>query len=435
MAVNQKVGEFQLRTSPGTQSITGLGFQPKVVLFFHTPDTVDIASQTANYNMSIGADDGTSKGAICEFAPNGNSGAETNYVAQCYGWSIVGSVDASSIWRAGISSMDADGFTITVAAAPTLGYRVGYMAMGGVGMTGVKVGYFPMTTGVQTISGLGFQPTGLIAFSAGLTSLPLDPAFGGSHASSVGIGFSDGALMRGHGEWHRASGVSVKVRARTDRNDNMLAAPLSSTGYAYAFSFGAFNADGFTISNNVNGGSAYAFYVAFNGATVSVGNITSPAVTGAFSITGLSFNPNAVLMASSWQPTYNSIIGGGTTPNGPGSMLSLGFGTASTEQLTMGATAIDFTVTSVEAHHSDSTKLMKRYSTNPFTTLEMDFALANFGTGQIDLMCTTASATTSVISYMAIQGDAITPPTPPTDPTGGSGGPDSPDSIFLMNFV
>ena len=433
MAAYQKVGEFQLNTSIGLQSITGLGFQPKALLFFHTPDTVDIATQTANYNMSYGVADATNQYAVCEFSPNGNSGNQTNWVAQCYGWSIVGSVDQTYIWRASVVSLDADGFTISIGAAPTLAYRVGYMAIGGDALTQVKVGAFPMTTGGHSETGFTFQPTGLIAFSAGLPTLPGIPSFGTTTSASIGYGFSDGTVNRSNGTYHYGYNfTTVKTRLRSARNDNMLAAPNGLTSYAYAINLSSFDLSGFTVSNAINGGGNYAFYLAFGGAAAQVGDFLSPTATGPFSITGIPFNPNAVIMASTWQTAFNSIEGGGT-PNGPGALISTGIATSPLQQITFGATAQGLTTTSVEAHHSTSLELMRRFSHNPFTTLQMDFVHTTMGTGQIDFNCTTASATTSVISYLAIEGNT-SPPTPP-DPTGGSGGPDSPDSSFLFNMI
>jgi len=434
MAVYQKVGSFQLHTATGTQTIGGLGFQPKAILFFHTPDTVDIATQTANYNMSYGVADGTNQYAICEFSPNGNNGNQTNWIAQTSNHCIVGSVDNSFIWRASLTSLDADGFTINVIVAPSLGYRVGYLAIGGAGITGVKAGAFQMTTGSHSETGFGFQPTGLIAFSAGLASLPSTPSFGTTTSASIAYGFSDGTSNRTNGTYHYGYNfTTVKRRLRSARNDNFLAAPNGTTSYAYAINLSTFDASGFTVSNAINGGGNYAFYLAFGGAQTKVSNFLSPTVSGSFSITGLGFTPNAVLMGSTWQTAFNSIEGEAIA-NGPGALMSVGVATDLLEQLTFGATSQGFTVTSVEGHHSDSLKLMRRFSHNPFTTLQMDFSLSSFTPGQIDLLCSTANATTSVISYMAIEGDGLIPP-PPVDPTGGSGSPESPDSIFLLKYM
>jgi len=436
MAVQHKVGDFQLRTTTGNQSITGLGFQPKLVLFFHTPDTVNIVNQTANFNLSWGATDGTNMGASIFFSPNGNSGLESAFGAQCTTNCIVGSIDTATMWRATIVSMDGDGFTLNVPLAPTLGYRVGYLAIGGATLTGAKVGTFNASSGTQSITGLGFQPTGIIMFSAGraLTANPSSLTAGHVYGC---FGMSDGASSRSAGFTFRSANLTVKLRGRICRSNMIMAAPnittSPSTGYQYQFNLTSFDADGFTVTHTTGGSSLPICYMAFAGAATKVGNFTTPSILGPFSITSLAFNPASVLTASTWQSNFGVFGGMGAVSNGSGALVSTGMAVDVTEQLTVGGTTIDFTTTTVEAHHSDDTKIMRRFSPNPFTTLEMDFAHANMSTGAVNFNCTTPSGTLSVVNYMAIEGAAFTPP--PSEPTGGSGDPASPDSSFLYNMI
>lgn len=439
MAVQQKVGDFQLNTITGNQSVTGLGFQPKLLIFFHTPDTVDIVNQTANHNWAMGATDGTNQFAMATFSANGNGVGESCFGTHTPNYCIVGSVDVVTFWRAAIVSMDGDGFTINISIAPPVGMRVGYLAIGGT-LTGFKVGSFQAgAIGSQSITGLGFQPDGLIALTAGALGQVANPTSLGSNQSNFlqpCIGFSDGVSQRSNGVWIRGSTLTVKVKGRICRNDALIAAPYNtspSQTYMLRLALTSFDAGGFTINNVINNSSRWVYYIAYAGAATKVGNFTSPTVTGTFALGGLTFDPAAILLASTWQSAFNVFEGFGAVPNARGGLLSVGAGAGTGDQITIGFTTKDYTTTTVEGHHSESTKIMRRFTHDPFTTLEMDFAYLNTSTGAVNFNCTTASGTTSVISYMAIEGAPVTPP--PGDPTGGSGDPNSPDSIFLNQFI
>lgn len=434
----QKVGSFQLNTVTGNKSVTGLGFQPKLLIFFHTPDTVDIVNQTANHNWAMGATDGTNQFALCTFSANGNSVGESAYGAHCLTNCIVGSIDSVTSWRATIVSMDGDGFTINQPTAPPVGVRVGYLALGGT-LTGWQVGAFQAgTVGSQSVTGLGFQPSGLLAFTAGAIAQTTNPPnLNGNVSNSLApcFGFTDGVNQRSHGVWYRGSSLTVKSRGRECRNDSLIAAPYlttPSTTHAVWLSLSSFDANGFTFTNNINNGNRWVYYVTFAGAQTRVDNIFSPTGAGPFSISGLPFDPASILMASTWQANYNVFEGFGVTGGAPGALLSVGAATQPTEQITIGLTTKDFTTTTVEGHHSESTKIMRRFAHDPFTTLQMDFAHLSMSSGAVNFNCTTPSGTTSRVSYMAIEG---APFVPPSDPTGGSGGPDSPDSSFLFNMI
>jgi len=440
MSVQMKVGDFQLNTISGNLSVTGVGFQPKLILFYHTPDTVDIVNQTANWNLSYGITDGTTQGSSCIFAPNGNAGLEVSYQVQATTNCIVGSINTVA-WRCTIVSMDGDGFTINQPAGglPGVPVRVGYLAIGGT-LTGYKAGFFQAAaaTGAQSITGLGFQPTGLIVFGGSSSTVVANPTALVATHTSFSFGMSDGTSGRVAGYALRSGGVGTKVRGRTMRNDAIMAAPtpnatFPSTSLAYRSSLTSFDVGGFTINNVQSGGNRYFFYLAFAGSATKVGNFSSPNLAGAFSVGGLTFDPASVITASTYQSAYNIIEGQGQSAGARGALLSTGMATDATQQMTIGATAADFVSTSIEGHHSESTKTMRRFAHNPFTTLEMDFAHVGMASGQINFTCTTPSATISQINYMAIEGAMFTPP--PSDPTGGSGDPDSPDSIFLLKYM
>jgi hypothetical protein len=120
--VNFKVGNFSrdLSLGAGNQSITGVGFQPSVILFF--------AGLNATSGISWGFADATSKGCIY--------GANT-IVAGGFGVHngapIIFLPTATIDYQGQVASLDPDGFTIswgTFGSTPSGTALVNYLAMG-----------------------------------------------------------------------------------------------------------------------------------------------------------------------------------------------------------------------------------------------------------------------------------------------------------------
>ena len=112
---NVAIGHFT-RNAAGSQSITGVGFTPKVVLFF-------AASTPGTYRVgSFGFDDGVNPRCIRQPGDSeANEGIDVN--------SISCSLDFENSIGGHITSMDADGFTITWELEGTIEAWVTYLAM------------------------------------------------------------------------------------------------------------------------------------------------------------------------------------------------------------------------------------------------------------------------------------------------------------------
>ena len=119
MAKLYKVGNFQLNTVSGAQAITGVGFQPKALLFYHQPVTIGTGvPQIANWYWSMGMADASNQYAMWTFAPNGNGGLESSLYAQNNSNAIYAGSNGSVYHYASVTSLDGDGFTINVGAPP-----------------------------------------------------------------------------------------------------------------------------------------------------------------------------------------------------------------------------------------------------------------------------------------------------------------------------
>src|SRR3990167_11012985 len=135
MAFSAKVGAFNVITTAAgnTQAITGVGFQPLAVIFWYSgrtdsTDTVGRLSHTRGMGFAISSSD---QRAVCSASTDASAssatyGAVTN-VRCITTFNGAGTIQGAMTF----TSMDADGFTLTVGTQFTGGFRVHYLALGG----------------------------------------------------------------------------------------------------------------------------------------------------------------------------------------------------------------------------------------------------------------------------------------------------------------
>jgi hypothetical protein len=172
-----KAGRLTQPTATGDQAITGLGFQPKLILFWMTGNTGD--GSMANAQLSVGA--ATSSTNQWCFAGSAQDGSSTglapvrhNSTTAAAGAVAVGS--ASVLAEAQLKSLDADGFTLTWTTADSTARQVTYLALGGISLTNAYAGSYnlPTATGAMAVTGVGFKPSGLLVLAdpGSQTALP-----------------------------------------------------------------------------------------------------------------------------------------------------------------------------------------------------------------------------------------------------------------------
>jgi len=169
MSYLAKVGSFNLdttRTVGQTQSVTGVGFQPKIVLFWWSGSTAtgdNVGGGT--YNIGFGAAISSSSrlnvvGFSVDDAATSNTGV-SQYKTDCIRCNTAPAV-VDGI--ADFYSMDADGFTLVMDDQFSNAYRISYLALGGDDLTDVYMGSgsTPTSTGNYDVTGVGFQPDALL---------------------------------------------------------------------------------------------------------------------------------------------------------------------------------------------------------------------------------------------------------------------------------
>lgn len=298
-ASDVKVGSFTLNGTTGNQVITGLGFTPKLMIFwaFVTIDT-DLGSGPAKQILA---------GHGAASSPTDHFATFRAYVGGSYSNSLAGFKsdrafslydDETNLEKAGftIVSFDADGFTIDVKAGYS--FVIKYMAIGGDGFVG-KVGKFDVPANTssfnQSITGVGFQPKALMVMTGpenttdALTDLSAQligfATKSSDHVCMVNNLYTDGMSQA----WTRLNGSRRFIQL------------INQNGSPYTNAdFGSMDADGFTLKWT-GGASITAWrigYIALGGTIKYDLRVLAQRTTvGSQGVTGLPFSPSGMFMA------------------------------------------------------------------------------------------------------------------------------------------
>lgn len=178
------VGTFTTKTSTGTQAITGVGFQPDLVIFFtHGNTQADAIAVDALFH--IGAMDGVNQFA-CITIDDDNVGTtvtdryhDTSACLRCMNAGGGALTD-----RAEFSAFGSDGFTLNYTDADANARHVGFIAIKAPNVA-IKSSYdHPTSTGSQSVTGAGFTPKAVMELTIDVTSV--DALHSDGHEFCVG---------------------------------------------------------------------------------------------------------------------------------------------------------------------------------------------------------------------------------------------------------
>lgn len=167
--VKSAKGSFTTPASTGYDSITGVGFQPKAVIFWAVPRTDESAGSDASH--FIGFSDGSTdraSGIKSEDGVNDTGRGQEDYAI------FLRNVDTSNLAIATVSSFDSDGFTLNYTTTNS-GYYIHYIAFGGDDLS-AEVG--EKLVSASFIDSLSFAPDIMFLTTVGLTDLSTDDQHG-----------------------------------------------------------------------------------------------------------------------------------------------------------------------------------------------------------------------------------------------------------------
>jgi hypothetical protein len=303
MALSAYVGSFLTGTGTGTIPITGVGFQPKVIIFWFLTETgvsVDTVVNETNLSCIGFAVSATDRRCVftrdiggastSQTAPHHN---DTACVISCNGSGAVnGALD--------LQSMDADGFTLAIDDAFPITARVHFLALGGEDLTNVQTGSWsePGATGNHDITSLAFQPDCLLVMAC-------------AHTGSINTGSSalDSGLCLGAATSSSQQGSctgsadDASATADTDRHassSQCLAMIVDGGGDVdWREEFVEFLSNGFRLNCTARASTRTGHFLALKGGSFRVGSLlTQTDTTTAITASGLGFAPTGVLFGS-----------------------------------------------------------------------------------------------------------------------------------------
>lgn len=390
-----KTGTFNQKTSAGTQAITGLGFQPEIVLFFSSGATVDDTYQ-ANYNgmfgvtMGTGASDSGSVASSSEDNKttgihNSSGRAAKKAITFCEFGEVVKS-------EADLDSFDSDGFTLDWTTADAVARKINYIAVSG--FTSVKLVEFTTDAGAgnQSVTGVGFIPDAVINIwetNPTTASTPYITASGG-----IGLGAFDSSDEWGVGGWDEETNDTT---TRGGQSNIAFLSMLNSAGGFRVGSFVSMDADGFTFNLPAAFGPRAMCYALClkGGPQIALGMIDKTnSLTGSV-IESIGFRPGGIILA-----TANS---GLDSSNIADVMMSVGV-VDRTNQETMEFHADQATTSDCNKINIPNRGVLG--NRNHDSTVEAQAHCDHFNADGFQLNWGSSSGIDFNIGYIAFQGDA-----------------------------
>lgn len=212
------VGTFEIPAeTEGIYTVTGTGFIPSGVLILSINSNQFNGGQIDSAIMNIGFSDGINQWAGVLRMPNiahtdnktRRSKSTINSIITNVGINTNDGVGSSeSSLEAELISMDADGFTLNITEETTQDVVCVYMAMRG-GNFNCGTNLSPLTSGIQTITGLGFRPTTLFVTSYQATELDIVEFWGARQ--SIGAAVKNGSTIDQYAIWSGSTSGDVYV--------------------------------------------------------------------------------------------------------------------------------------------------------------------------------------------------------------------------------
>lgn len=319
MALSCFEGSFTVPAATGSLPVTGVGFQPKAVLFFGNRRSSDAATQSSSQNLDMPYFVGLATLSTNRGVVDSSDDYSAVSAAQATGTQCIRNRNSGGTvqYAADFTSMDADGFTVNFATANATAYVVNYLAIGGSDLTNVFVKSFTSATatGNQATTGVGFQPDAMILVGSETVY----------QVGGIQVGFISSTSARG------ALGSSYDGgNTAYQRTDKAYAAPRgSSTTVGLEADIVSFDSDGFTLNwGTVQAAGRTIYALCLKGGSFKSGNFLQKTSTGSQGTTGVGFTPKGLLIASTLKAASTAVstarqalcFGGGTSSTARGAI-------------------------------------------------------------------------------------------------------------------
>lgn len=391
MAIEAKTGTINCPASTGNTGFTGVGFQPKAIIFYWTLQTAD--GTGADMALGIGTAASSSQenlifmGADDNVSTSDSSRSSSN--AACIRALTPGT--ATVVMAADLVSFDADGFTLNFTTV-TSGVDIHYLALGGDSITNAAAGTqtSPAATGNQAVTGLGFQPDFVLFIWSRHTAD--DGSTNGNALLGIGAATSSTArwALQGRTTHSELNAETAKIQ----RTDHCIVS-LNTTADSINGSadFVSMDSGGFTINwDDATSDSMRWHYICLKGGNYNVGTISQKTSTGNQGYTGVGFQPSGIFLASANKTSGTTVV--------VDNEVSIGSGTSSANRASAWGGDNDNADPMECDSDSDTTKIIKLFSAGT-PTLNAAADLVSLDSDGFTLNWTTADATAREICYVA----------------------------------
>jgi len=396
MALSAKVVTMQTGTGSSNIAVTGVGFQPKALVFLGAKQSTTGQGAHAHFGMGFGVSS-SQRGAVYMQARDAVSTTVTGVIARndaC--WGISQDATVASYGRLNMVSLDSDGFTVIPSLAFSADLQVSVLCIGGDSLTNAAVLTVNLGsgTGTQSFTGAGFLPDAVLAIGAGHSVFNGTGTGGGFSLGWATSTSSRGCI--GVESRNGTTGTQSKSILRTDRLLSILRSDAS--GVAADIDFSSFDSDGLTINrvSHDSGSTEPIVFLGLKGASVKIGSVAANTSTGTAATSSVGFKPAALLMASTNATTTTQ-----TSPN-TGLELMVGFATAATERASAWAIDEDSLGTSDNQHRYDAGGLWIDYAGSTGFAIEGEAELSSFDSDGFTLDTVDAFPAANLAVYMAI---------------------------------
>ena len=322
-----KKGTFTKITTTGTQTITGIGFLPKTVIFWWTRQTSfgELPSISVGYGFATNYG-GTFQNRGVAFASDDNVGTSNTgrRRSETYSIIILSNGNPTLAAQASVTAFNNDSFVLNWQTNDNRADIIHYVVLGGADLVNARAGTFSLTTstGTQDITSVGFKPD----FAMFLWTFTENVDTNNVANAEVGMGFAVSSTKRAA---LVANSIDNSDRTNTGQQQRtdaciLLLNPTDGSQDARV-DFSQFLTDGFKVNKNDAPASATSiFYLALKGGNYDVGSFNSPTSTGNQDIRTLGFQPALLMLATQGRTAATGI---GSTAE-----ISLGAATSATER-------------------------------------------------------------------------------------------------------
>ena len=393
MGLSVKAGSFASNTSTGNQSISDVGFQPKVVLFMSADRSAAGSANAGQPIFGVAVSD-TEQWSIAGLSEDSSPNANTFRHAHNDRCLHHGDGAATNM-QLDFVSMDAGGFTVNVADAPASALIVPYLALGGTDIQ-VKAGTFSVATSgsPQSVTGVGFEPDLVIVGHIGRISWPQTNAqhmvwglgaFTASEQAAFAVSDQDAAANMLTNAYQRSD--SMILECFTDLEITRCAfSSMDSGGFT------------FTVPNLPDSVALACGYVAIAGARWKVGVETKPTTVTTKATSGVGFQPTGLMLMGAMKTSGTTVV--------PESRTTIGFADG-TSQFQTASASNDGVGSSNTSRRLSTTNIVGRIEGSETLTSEAD--LDSLDSDGFTLDWTTSDATSHEFIYLAMAGDAVAP--------------------------